>query len=47
MSPLAQKVVEILVVLGAVLYLARKGWRAASLLRAKPTGSCGPDCGCG
>lgn len=46
MSLLAQQVVALLAVLGAVAYLARKGWRAAAQLRAKPSDSCGPGCGC-
>ena len=47
MSMLAQQVVELLIVLGALAYLARKSWRAAAHLRAKPTDSCGPGCECG
>lgn len=46
MSLFAQQVLAILAVLGAVAYLARKGWRAAAQLRAKATDSCGPGCGC-
>ena len=46
MSLIAQQAVAILAVLGAVVYLARKVWLAATQLRAKPSESCGRECGC-
>ncbi len=44
---LAQQVLTAALVLGALGYLARRGWvsvRAA--VRQRKSGACGPDCGC-
>jgi FeoB-associated Cys-rich membrane protein len=47
-SMLAQTVVAALIVVGAVLFLSRRAWRAisASRARASERPGCGSGCGC-
>lgn len=48
MSPLVQTIVVALVVLGALAYVGRRGWRAFSAARAARRGdtTCAAGCGC-
>ena len=44
---LAQQVLTVVLVLGALGYLAWRGWMSVrAALRQRKSGACGPDCGC-
>lgn len=46
MSPIAQTIVVMVLIIGALTYLATRAWRAVAAARARKAGGCGSDCGC-
>jgi hypothetical protein len=44
---LMQRLVAAAIVLGALAFLVRRGYRAYAASRARTSSGCGPGCGCG